>query len=83
VASYCRGTVDPGNGVCGIDPVATHPDFQRMGVATAVVRACFRTQAELGGRLSYIGSAAEPAPSTFLYRSLGPQRKYTFSSWAR
>jgi ribosomal protein S18 acetylase RimI-like enzyme len=83
VASYCRGTVDPGNGVCGIDPVATHPEFQRRGLATAVVRACFRRQAELGGRLSYIGSAADPAPSTILYRSLGPQRKYTFSSWAR
>jgi GNAT superfamily N-acetyltransferase len=83
VAAYCRGTVDPGNGVCGIDPVATHPDFQRMGLATAVVRTCFQTQRDLGGRFSYVGSAAEPAPSTFLYRSLEPSHAYAVSSWTR
>jgi len=81
VAAYCRGTVDPENGVCGIDPVCCHPDFQRMGLSKAVVQACFRTQRDLGGRFSYIGSAPEPAPGTYLYRSLGPSNRDIFSSW--
>jgi ribosomal protein S18 acetylase RimI-like enzyme len=83
VAAYCRGTVDPVNGVSAIDPVCTHPDFGRMGLGQAVVRACFRTQRALGGRFSYIGSAPDPAPSTNLYRSLGPSSRNDFSTWSR
>lgn len=83
VAAYCRGTVDPTNGVGGIDPVCTHPDFQRLGLGKAVVRACFSTQRDLGGRFTYIGSAAEPAPGTRLYRGLGPSRRLDYASWSR
>ena len=83
IAAYCRGTVDPDNGVCGIDPVCTHPDFQQLGLGKAVVMACFRAQRDLGGRFCYIGSAAEPAPGTFLYRSLGPSRKADYASWSK
>lgn len=83
IAAYCRGTVDPTSGVAGIDPVCTHPDFQRLGLAKAVVLTCFATQRILGGRFSYIGSAPEPAPSTRLYRSLAPSRKIAFDSWAQ
>ena len=82
IAAYCRGTVDPDNGVCGIDPVATDPDFQGRGLGKAVVRACFATQRRLGGRRCFIGSAPEPAPGTYLYRSLGPVGVTTFSTWS-
>ncbi len=81
VAAYCRGTADPANGVCGIDPVCTHPDYQRLGLAKAVVQRCFANQRKLGGRFSYIGSAPEPAPGTFLYRSLGPKSRTVSSAW--
>lgn len=83
IAAYCRGTVDPGNGVSSIDPVCTHPDFGRMGLGRAVVQECFRTQRGLGGLLCYIGSAPEPAPSTYLYRSLEPSSKTISSTWSR
>lgn len=81
VAGYCRGTADAGNGVCGIDPVATHPDFQGRGLAKAVVLRCLHNQRALGGRFAYIGSAPEPAPGTFLYRSLGPAGRTTACTW--
>jgi ribosomal protein S18 acetylase RimI-like enzyme len=83
VAAYCRGSVNADNGIASIDPVATHPDFVRLGLAKAVVRECFRRQAARGGRSSFIGSAPEPAPSTYLYRSLGPMRWSDNSSWSR
>ncbi len=82
IAAYCRGTVDPDNGVCGIDPVCTDPDFQRMGLSKAVVETCFETQRQLGGRFSYIGSAPEPAPGTYLYRSLGPSNRTVMCEWS-
>jgi GNAT superfamily N-acetyltransferase len=81
VVAYCRGTADPDNGVCGIDPVCTHPDFQRLGLGTAVVQRCFANQRALGGRFSYIGSLPEPAPGIFLYRSLGPKGRTVTSTW--
>jgi GNAT superfamily N-acetyltransferase len=81
IAAYCRGTVDPDNGVGGIDPVCTHPDFGRMGLGRAVVQACLQTQRDLGGRFSYIGSDKEPAPGAYLYRSLGPSDRIDFCKW--
>ena len=82
VVAYCRGTADPDNGVCGIDPVCTHPDFQRLGLGRAVVQRCFANQRALGGSFSYIGSLPEPAPGTFLYRSLGPKSRTGSSTWS-
>jgi len=82
IAAYCRGTVDPDNGVGGIDPVVCHPDFQRMGLSKALVHTCFRTQRALGGRFSYIGSAPEPAPGTYLYQSLGPSSRNVTRTWS-
>ena len=82
IAAYCRGTVDPDNGVGGIDPVGTHPDFGRMGLGRAVLQACLQTQRDLGGRFSYIGSDKEPAPGAYLYRSLGPSDRIEFCKWS-
>ena len=81
IVAYCRGTADPDNGVCGIDPVCTDPDFQRLGLGKAVVERCFANQRAVGGRFSYIGSLPEPAPGTFLYRSLGPRSRTDLSTW--
>lgn len=83
IASYCRGNIDRDSGVCSIDPVATHPDFQGRGLGKAVVSACFAAQARLGGRESYIGSAPEGSAGSRLYRTLGPVSKRTYSVWAK
>ncbi len=81
VAAYCRGTVDPDSGICGIDPVCTDPDHQRLGLGKAVVRTLMANQRACGGRYTYIGSAPPPAPGTFLYRSLGPSREFVACEW--
>jgi ribosomal protein S18 acetylase RimI-like enzyme len=83
IAAYCKGEADAETGVCGIDPVATHPDFQGRGLGKAIVRACFAAQAELGGTESYIGSAPEGSAGSHLYRSLGPQSVTSHSTWKK
>mgnify|MGYP001814203493 FL=1 len=82
VAAYCRGEADPDNGVGGIDPVCTHPDFHRKGLGGAVVVRCLESQQRLGGRFSYIGSEPEPAPGARLYRSLGPSSVSVSCTWS-
>lgn len=81
IAAYCRGTVDPGNGVCGIDPICTHPDYQKLGLGKAVVRTLFARLRDAGGEFAYIGSAPPPAPGTFLYQSLGPSDLAIACEW--
>lgn len=83
IAAYCRGTVDSENGVCGIDPVCCHPDFTRKGLAKAVVKECLRRMGNKGGKLAYIGSAEIPEPSTYLYKSLGPVKRYDYICYSK
>ncbi|MFW2339594.1 MAG: GNAT family N-acetyltransferase [Acidimicrobiia bacterium] len=83
IASYCRGTVDVDSGVGSIDPIATHPDFQGLGLGRAIVLACFAAQARLGGREIYIGSGPEGSAGSRLYRKLDPVSKITYSEWSR
>ncbi|NNC75322.1 MAG: GNAT family N-acetyltransferase, partial [Acidimicrobiia bacterium] len=83
IVAYCRGTVDPDSGVAGIDPVATHPDFQGRGLGKAILKTCFANQRSLGGTESYIGSEPEGSQGSYLYRSLGPASKRSYSEWAK
>ncbi len=82
ITAYCRGTVNKENGICGIDPVCCHPDYFKKGLGKAVVQECFRRLKNMGGKLCYIGSAPIPAGSTYLYRSLSPQKYLTYSEWS-
>jgi len=81
VATYCRGTVDPVSGVCGIDPICTHPDYQKLGLGKATVRTLLTRLRDAGGKFAYIGSSPPPAPGTFLYRSLGPSDVSVACEW--
>lgn len=83
IASYCRGTVDGDSGMASIDPVATHPDFQGIGLGYAVVLACFAAQARMGGTESYIVSGPDGSAGSHLYRKLDPVSKVSHSEWSR
>ncbi len=83
IAAYCKGEVDPGTGVAGIDPVATRPDYQRRSLGKAVVLRCFAEQRRLGGTTSFIGSEPEGSAGSRLYRSLNPVSTMAHSEWAR
>ena len=83
IAAYCRGTVDPNAGVGSIDPVATHPDYQRRGLGKAVVLRCFAEQRRLGGKQSFIGSGPEGSAGSRLYRNLNPVSVTSYSEWSR
>jgi ribosomal protein S18 acetylase RimI-like enzyme len=73
LASYCLVWFDEAIGVGELEPVGTHPDHQRCGLASAVCRFALRRLAALGATTAIVyarGDDTYPAPKR-LYESIG------------
>ena len=82
-ASFATVYRDPTSRVAEIDPIGTQPDFQRRGLARAVILAALQRLAAAGYLLAYIGAAPEPAPSNRLYAGLHPATTYRFVRYVK
>ena len=82
-AAACLGWVDEGNRLGEVEPVGTHPDFQRRGFARAVIIECFKRMKDMGISHAYISSAPEPDPSNRLYEKFGPVEKVVQERWVK
>ena len=72
-ASYCLVWYDEAIGVGELEPVGTHPDHERRGLASAVCRFALGRLAALGATTAIVyarGDDAYPAPKR-LYESIG------------
>lgn len=79
-AAYATVWWDPVNRYIIFEPVATHPDHRRRGLASAVMAEGLRRAAGLGVDLAYVGSAAGN-PSNALYESLGFTEVFDYVRW--
>ncbi|MEV5827828.1 GNAT family N-acetyltransferase [Spirillospora sp. NPDC052242] len=73
VAAYCQGWYDETNAVGEFEPVGTHPDHRRRGLARAVCTAVLHAFAAAGARRAVVyarGDTAYPVPRR-LYESMG------------
>ncbi len=75
--SYCGTWYEPVHAIAYVEPVATDPDYRRMGLARAAVLEGIRRCRELGASVSYVGSK-QP-----LYLSLGFRPEYNSRVWER
>ena len=73
--SFCGMWMDPDNRVCYVEPVATDPDYRRMGLGTAVVLEGVRRCGAEGAAIAYVGS------DQAFYRSMGFQTTCTQTPW--
>jgi ribosomal protein S18 acetylase RimI-like enzyme len=72
-ASYCLIWLDDRNGAGELEPVGTHPDHERLGLASAVCRFGLLRLRELGAGHAVVYArvdAAHPGPKR-LYESIG------------
>jgi ribosomal protein S18 acetylase RimI-like enzyme len=81
--AVAHGWADAATGTAEIDPVATHPDHRRRGLAQAAILETFRRLAARGVGVAWIGSGPEPNPSNLLYESLRPRRTWRYRRWAK
>ena len=68
---------DPVNRLGYVEPVATDPDYRRMGLGTAAVLEGIRRCGELGAAVAYVGNA-EP-----FYLAMGFTKLFTLNCWVR
>ena len=76
-ASYCGMYYVPENKVAMLEPLATDPDYRRMGMASAVVRESMRRVQALGAEVCWVGADLP------IYRALGFEVKFTIYPWAK
>ena len=63
-----RRLASPATGTCEFEPVGTHPDHRRKGLAGAVMYAAMRRAREIGLRTALVYCKEENLP---FYQSLG------------
>ena len=69
-AAYCLAWLDDENRVGELEPVGTHPDHRRRGLASAVCRFALERLREEGAELAIVYSLAG-SDATALYESIG------------
>ena len=83
LAAYCLFWLYPDNKTAEIDPIGTHPDYRRRGLARALVLESFRRMRERSMRFAYIASETEDPVVSHLYASLQPIVTYQGCKWIR
>jgi len=68
---------DPVNKFGYVEPVATDPDYRRLGLGTAAVLEGIRRCAELGATVAYVGSTLP------IYLAMGFKKLFTQNCWMR
>ena len=75
--SFCGMWMDPTNRVSYVEPVATDPDYRRLGLGTAVVLEGVRRCAAEGAKVAYVGSDQE------FYKTMGFTECQVQSLWRK
>ena len=74
VAAFCLAWLDRENRIAEIDPVGTHPDYRKRGLAKALLTECFIRLQSHGISKAQIIGFSEPARK--LYSSLMPVEEH-------
>lgn len=75
--AFCGMFYEPAGRFAYVEPVATDPDYRRMGLGKAAVLEGIRRCAELGADTAYVGNELP------IYTSIGFKKIYTSECWVR
>jgi len=75
--SYCGMWYEPRQRFAYVEPVATDPDFRRLGLAEAAVLESIRRSGEAGAKVAYVGTRMP------FYLSFGFEPLHHISVWRR
>jgi GNAT superfamily N-acetyltransferase len=75
--AFCGLFFEPENNYAYIEPVATDPDYRRLGLGKAAVLEGIRCCGELGAEIAYVGSDQE------FYKALGFRKVFDSECWVK
>ncbi|HEY9076224.1 MAG TPA: GNAT family N-acetyltransferase [Anaerolineaceae bacterium] len=75
--AFCGMFIEPINRFCYVEPVATDPDYRRMGLGKAAVLEGIRRCALLGAEMAHVGNDLP------IYRSIGFQPVFYSECWVK
>ena len=75
--SFCGMWYEPVNKIAYVEPVATDPDFRRMGLGKAAVWEGIRRCGVLGATVAYVGSDQE------FYQAIGFTKRFDSRCWLK
>ncbi len=70
-------------GVAYVDILAVHPDHQRLGLGSALLRSAFHGFAAAGLREAQLGVASDNPGALVLYERVGMTTRYRFDTYER
>ena len=76
-ASFCGMWYESTNKISYVEPVATDPDYRRMGLGKAAVLESLRRAAVLGAEVAWVGSDQE------FYKAIGFETMFTVYPWVK
>jgi predicted N-acetyltransferase YhbS len=76
-ASFCGMWYEPVNHYAYVEPVATDPDFRRMGLGKAAVLEGIRRCGILGATVAYVGN------DLAFYQAMGFKKVYSSECWVK
>lgn len=75
--SFCGMWYEPGNKIAYVEPVATDPDYRRIGLGKAAVLEGVRRCGEEGAMVAYVGSDLD------FYLAIGFSKLYDSRCWVK
>lgn len=75
--AFCGMFYEPNGKFAYVEPVATDPDFRRMGLAKAAVLEGIRRCAALGATVAYVGNDLP------IYQAIGFKKVYNSECWVK
>jgi len=79
-ASFCTFRIDPISKITNLEPVGTHPNYRKLGLAKALIFEGIRRATRYNPALFYVGAANTPATNR-LYDSVGYTEKLAEYCW--
>ena len=79
-ASFCTFRMDSASRITNLEPVGTHPNHRKLGLAKALILEGLRRAMKYNPFLFYVGAANTPAANR-LYDSVGYTEKFAEHCW--
>ena len=81
IASFCTFRMDPPSRITELEPMGTHPNHRRLGLAKALLSEGFRRLRSYNPSLLYIGGAADTTEANRLYEVTEFKEKHDYYYW--